>query len=77
MVRAVKECLQIVRVKLTDPLSRIDTVILMVGVTRFWSIVAIHPVDRASKGTTALDVRCFMKIKKEKGIASLHADNHR
>ena len=72
-----KEGLLQVRVKLTDPLSRIDTVILKVGVARFWSFVAIHPVDRTSKGTTALDVGCFMKVKKEKGIASLHADNHR
>ena len=72
-----KEGLLLVCAKLTDPLSRIDTVILKVGVARFWSFVAIHPVDRASKGTTALDVGCFMKVKKEKGIASLHADNHR
>ena len=50
--------------QLTNPLSSIDTVILDIGVARVWPLITINPVDRASKGCTALVVQFSMSIMK-------------
>ena len=34
---------------LTYPLSRVDTVILNIGVARVWTLIAVDPVDASGK----------------------------
>ena len=34
---------------LTYPLSRVDTVILYIGVARVWTLIAVDPVDASGK----------------------------